>query len=95
MTIQYLVPGFEPTTSWTWVSSQNHYTRARALAVSLFLSVHACDNQEYVAIDNINYILQVACTYAWYAMEVVQALVQNITWQFRHTMKQNIFYKSS
>ena len=24
MSIQYMVPGFEPMTSWTWVVSHNH-----------------------------------------------------------------------
>ena len=28
MAIQYTVPGFEPTTFGTWVSSHNHWTRA-------------------------------------------------------------------
>ena len=31
MSIQYLVPGFEPMTFLTWVSSHNHYTRAPAV----------------------------------------------------------------
>ena len=39
--IQYTVPGFEPTTFVTWVSSHNHYTRAPAIVplclVSLYL----------------------------------------------------------
>ena len=30
MSIQYMAPGFEPTTFATWVSSQNHKTRAPA-----------------------------------------------------------------
>ena len=30
MSIQYPVPGFEPTNFWTWVSSHNHQTRAPA-----------------------------------------------------------------
>ena len=29
MSIQYTVPGFEPMTFWTWVSSHNQYTRAQ------------------------------------------------------------------
>ena len=31
MSIQYLVPGFEPTASWTWASSHNHWTSGPAL----------------------------------------------------------------
>ena len=33
MSIQYTVPGFEPTAFGTWVSSHNHYTRAPARIV--------------------------------------------------------------
>ena len=35
MSIQYMVPGFEPTTFRMWVSSHNHETRAPALKTSL------------------------------------------------------------
>ena len=35
MSIQYTMPGFEPTTCWNWVSSHNHLTRAPALTRSL------------------------------------------------------------
>ena len=31
MSIQYMVPGFEPMTFGTWVSSHNHLTRSPAL----------------------------------------------------------------
>ena len=33
MSIQYIVPGYEPTTFTTWVSSHNHYTRDPALLI--------------------------------------------------------------
>ena len=37
MSIQYMVLGFKPSTSWTWVSCDNHLTRAPAL---VWLSYH-------------------------------------------------------
>ena len=37
MSIQYMVPGFEPTTFGTCVSSHNHYTRAPAQFFDLFM----------------------------------------------------------
>ena len=37
MSIQYTVPGFEPTTFGTWVTSHNHQTRAPALFHSFFV----------------------------------------------------------
>ena len=36
MSIQYTVPGFEPTTFRTWVSSHNHQTRAPAPYLAMF-----------------------------------------------------------
>ena len=36
MSIQHLVLGFEPMTSWIWVSSHNHYTRAPAWSMIKF-----------------------------------------------------------
>ena len=39
MSIQYTVPGFEPTTFGTWVSSHNHLTRAPTLLLKCLQSI--------------------------------------------------------
>ena len=36
ISIQYTAPGFEPTTSQTWVVSHNHSTRAPALSIGFY-----------------------------------------------------------
>ena len=40
MSIQYIVPGFKPTTFGTWVSSHNHFTRAPRFLLRLYFICH-------------------------------------------------------
>ena len=49
--IHYTVLGFEPTTFRTWVSSQNHQTRApdpKAICLSTVLSFCKCQQQQQI-----------------------------------------------
>ena len=47
MSIQYMAPGFEPTTSQTWVVSRNHWTSAPLLKLIVkFLLYLSCEKNE-------------------------------------------------
>ena len=89
MFIQYSGPGFEPTTSWTWVVSHNHYTRAPALNNGVLLSSR-CHQRLFTTVPNAASSLEVNSS--WTAQTRAK---QWIPWESYSIQLSKTVFKSS